>query len=190
MAFDKILTNLRNWIEEHHKITTKIENNILQKDNSAKFEEKVMSIGISSFLVYIGTSLLGLFGVATGGIVVGVVLFAIGWFLSRFVNKKIFGVQRDIEDITTQEQQLLGILNDIDERYKIMSLQIRFKKIIANFTDYVLFKNNQKNLVRQLSNYDTSNLAYKYRFNHSLIAKKYEKLTIQFDKLYANKKGA
>ena len=189
LLLDKVFNALREWTVSHHKITVDIENNILQRDNADKFEEKIVSIGLSSFLVYIATAIAGLFGIATGGILIAIVLFPIGWAISKLINKKIFGSERKIENTTNEEQSLLKIIKNIDEEYKIMGLQIRFKKIIVNFTDYKIHRESLKNIAQSLSTYDSSTLAIKYRLKHKLIATKYNKLTDQFDTAYANKKG-
>jgi len=172
---DKILDSLIDWIASHHKITTKIEDNILQRDSTDAIEEKLISIGLSSLLVYIGLGIAGLFGIATGGIFIAIVLFPVGWLLSKLINKKIFGTQREIEDTTDEEQTLLKALKNIDEQYKTMGLQIRFKKIIVNFTEY--------------KKQNASPLALKYRLKHKLIAMQYKKQANKFDTIYAHKKG-
>ena len=115
---DKILAALVSWTKEHHKITTKIEDNILQRDSSSKFEEKLISIGLSSLLVYIATGIAGLFGIVTSGFFIGLVLFPIGWAISKLINKKVFGDERKIEDTSEDEQTLLSSLKKIDEEYK------------------------------------------------------------------------
>lgn len=186
---DKVLKSLRDWITSHHKITTDIEDIILQRDSADKFEEKVISIGLSSFLVYIGTAVAGLFGIATGGFFVALVLFPIGWMISKLINKKLFGSERKIENISEEEQSLLKKLQDIDQEYKTMGLQIRFKKILVNFTEYKKHKIQLSEIVDELLVYDASILALKYRLKHKLIVKKYEKVANQFDTVYANKKG-
>ena len=186
---DKVLDSLRNWIANHHKITIKIQDNILQRDSANKIEEKIISIGLSSFLVYIGTAIAGLFGIATGGFLISIVLFPAGWMISKLINKKIFGDERKIDNITDEERTILKTLQSIDERYKTMGLQIRFKKIAVNFTNFADHRAQLKSAVDSLSKYDASKLALKYRYRHSLIAKKYEKLANQFNTIYAHKKG-
>jgi len=189
LLLDKLFGSLREWIETHHKISEDIENNILQKDNSDIFEEKIISIGLSSLLVYIGTAIAGLLGIATGGFLVGVVLFPIGWMISKLINKKLFGTERKIEDISDNEQSLLKKLQEIDQEYKTLGLQIRFKKILVGFTEYTQYRRQLKDIANDLILYDASKLAIKYRVKHKLIAKKYTKVANQFDAVYAHKKG-
>lgn len=189
LLLDKLFDSLRKWIKTHNKISEDIENNILQKDNSSIFEEKIVSVGLSSFLVYIGTTIVGLFGIATSGFLVGVVLFIVGWMISKFINKKLFGSERKIEDISDDEQSLLKKLQEINQEYRTIGLQIRFKKLLVGFTEYAKYKTELKDIANELILYDTSKLAIKYRVQHKLITKKYTKIANQFDAVYAHKKG-
>ena len=189
LLLDKILASLVSWTKEHHKMTTQIEDNILQRDFSSKFEEKIISIGLSSLLVYIGMGILGALGVATGGFLVAIILFPIGWGISKLINKKVFGDERKIEDTNEDEQTLLTSLNKIDEDYKTMGLQTKFKKIPVHFTAYPTYKKQLQSLKRDLLAYDASSLALKYKYQHKYIVKKYIKLANQFDTIYAHKQG-
>jgi len=110
---DKLLSQYKLWTIKLRNASQNIENNILQNDSSSKLEEKVISIGISSILVYIGTAVVGLFGVATGGAGV-IILFVIGWLLSKLINKKVFGSERKIENIRDDEKSLLSKLNELE----------------------------------------------------------------------------
>ena len=103
LILGKLLAQYKIWTLKLRNASQNIENNILQKDSSSKIEEKIISIGISSILVYIGTAIVGLFGVATGGVGI-IVLFIIGWLLSNLINKKIFGSERKIENINDDEK--------------------------------------------------------------------------------------
>lgn len=189
LLLDRLFSSLKEWIATHHKITEDIENNILQKDNADVFEEKIVSIGLSSLLVYIGTTIAGLFGIATGGFLVALVLFPVGWIISKLINKKLFGSERKIEDISDDEQSLLKKLQNIDQEYKTIGLQIRFKKILVGFTDYTKYKRQLKYIANELILYDASQLAIKYRVKHKLITKKYIKVANQFDAIYTHSKG-
>ena len=189
LLLDKILNSLKEWIKNHHKIVTDIEDIILQRDSTDAIEEKLISIGLSSLLVYIGLGIAGLFGIATGGILIAIVLFPIGWIISKLINKKIFGTQRKIEDTTDEEQTLLIALQNIDEQYRTMGLQIRFKKLIVNFTEYKKQKDDLQTIANNLETYDASPLALKYRLKHKLITTKYKKQANKFDTIYAHKKG-
>lgn len=189
LLLDKVFNSLKEWTVSHHKITVDIENNILQRDNAGKFEEKIVSIGLSSLLVYIATAIAGLFGIATGGILISIVLFPIGWAISKLINKKLFGDERKIEDTSEEEQTLLKKLQNIDQEYKSMGLQIRFKKIAVGFTEYSKHRSQLKEITEKLLVYDASILALKYRLKHKLITKKYIKVLNQFDTVYAHKKG-
>lgn len=171
-------------------MTTKIEDNILQRDFNSKFEEKIISIGLSSFLVYIGSGIAtGVFGVKTGGFVAGTILFFIGLAISKIINKKIFGNERKIEDIKEDERDLLNFLKRVDDEYKTMGLQTRFKKISVHFIAYKDHKKKFQFIKEKLLDYDTSSFALKYRYKHKFITKQYIKLINQFDAIYAHKQG-
>ncbi len=189
VLLDKILNSLRDWIKEHHKVASQIENNILQRDCSSKYEEKILSIGLSSFLIYTGSGIIGIFGIHTGGFIPGVILFFVGLGLSKIINRKIFGVERGIENIKESERNLLNFLKNVDEGYKTMGLQIRFKKMPVCFTAYPTHKKQLQILKEDLLSFDTSSLALKYRYQHKYIAKKYINLANRFDAIYTHKQG-
>lgn len=179
---DSLLSQYKIWTLSLTNASKGIENNILQKDSSSKIEEKVISIGISSILVYIGSAVVGLFGIATGGIGV-IVLFVIGWLLSKLINKKIFGSERKIEDIRDDEKTLLDKLHKLEARHQEIRDGINSKSIIVNFTNYP----NLKREFNEFINYDASGLALKYRYKHSYVTNKYKVQISKFDEIYANK---
>ena len=186
---DKLLSQYKLWTIKLKNASKNIENNILQKDSSSKFEEKIISIGISSILVYIGSAVVGLFGVATGGVWV-VVLFVIGWLLSKFVNKKVFGEQRDIESIRDDEKFLLDKLAEIEHTHKMIRDAVNNKSNIVNFTNYPKLKRELNTFVNLLVTYDVSALALKYRYKHSYVTNKYKVEISRFDEIYAHKIGS
>ena len=186
---DKLLSQYKLWTLKLANASNGIESNILQKDSSSKLEEKVISIGISSVLVYIGTAIVGLFGIATGGVGV-VVLFAIGWLLSKFINKKIFGSERKLEDIRDDEKILLQKLHNIESTHKNIRDEMNSKSILVNFTNYPNLKREFNELVNLLLNYNATSLALKYRYKHSYVTNKYKTQIAKFDEIYANKRRA
>jgi len=163
-----------------------IENNILQKDSSSKLEEKIISIGISSLLVYIGSAIVGLFGVATGGVGI-IILFAIGWLLSKLINKKIFGSERKIENIREDEKLLLGKLKELEQTHKNIRDNINNNNIVVNFTNYANLKKEFNEIVNLLKTYDATHLAYKYRYKYLEVSSKYREQVSIFDEIYAHK---
>ena len=165
-----------------------IENNILQKDSSDKFEEKIVSIGFSMILMFIGSSIIGLFGVATG-FIGGVILFIIGWFLSKLINKKVFGSERKIEDIKDDEKILLLKMKEIQTKHFQIRDGMNNKEVFVCFTNYPNLRREFDEFLNLLTTYNSSNLALKYRFKHSVVSSKYKLEVDKFNEIYANKKG-
>ena len=85
VLLDTLLKDYRVWTLSLKNITQDIEDNILQKDSSKVIQEKMISIGISSVLVYIVTGVFGLFGLNFG--VVGCLPRKVNNFNDLFVNK-------------------------------------------------------------------------------------------------------
>jgi len=185
---DKLLSQYKLWTIKLRNASQNIENNILQKDSSSKLEEKIISIGISSILVYIGTAVVGLFGIATGGVGI-IILFAIGWLLSKLINKKVFGSERDIENIRDDEKSLLNRLKELEETHKKIRDNINDKSILVNFTNYPNLKREFNELLNLLVAYDASSLALKYRYKHSYVTNKYKTEVSKFNEIYAHRLG-
>lgn len=181
-----LLSQYKVWTLKLTNASKGIENNILQKDPSNKLEEKIVSIGLSSVLVYIGSAVVGLFGIATGGVSI-VVLFIIGWLLSKLLNKKIFGSERKLENIRDDERMLLDKLQVLEETHKTIRKKMNDKSGFINFTNYVKLRREFNVAVNLLINYDTSSLALKYRYKHSYVTNKYKVEVSRFNEIYANK---
>ena len=186
VLLDSLLSQYKVWTLKLTNASKGIENNILQKDPSNKLEEKIVSIGLSSILVYIGSAVVGLFGIATGGIGI-VVLFIIGWLLSKLLNKKIFGSERKLENIRDDEQMLLDKLQVLEETHKTIRKKMNDKNGFVNFTNYAKLRREFNETVNLLINYDTSSLALKYRYKHSYVTNKYKVEVSRFNEIYANK---
>jgi hypothetical protein len=185
---DNLLKQYKQWTLNLKNASDDIENNLLQKDSSNKIEEKLASIGISMVFVYIVTAIIGLFGVAIGG-VWSVVFFVIGWVLSKLINKKIFGSERKIEDLKDDERELLNKLEQVIQTHVDIRSKINDKSIIVNFTKYPKLKSEFEAVVNALSTLNTSSLALKYRYKYPLVVKKYQAQVRRFDEIYANKRG-
>jgi len=183
---DKLLSQYKLWTIKLRNASQNIEDNILQKDSSNKLQEKIMSIGISTILVSIITGIIGLFGIALGGIWT-IVIFFIGWLLSKLINKKIFGSERKIEDIREDEQLLFKKIQNIESTHKKIRDEINDKSRVVNFIDYPNLKREFNELINLLVTYNTSNLALKYRYKHSTIVSKYKLEVNKFNKIYAHK---
>jgi hypothetical protein len=185
---DKTLDSYKSWLSNLESILVEIEENILQKDDTDKVEEKLVSIGISTVFVYIGSGIATLVGIGAAGIVGGIILFGIGWFLSQGINRKVFGKIRSRDSISSEESSLLNESEEILKYFKPITLQLKFKKKSVNFDNYLDLKQKFKDMELKISNYNASKLALKYRYRHSKIVKKYIILSHKFDEIYANKK--
>lgn len=188
ILLDELFKQYKLWTLKLRTASQNIEDNILQKDSSFKVEEKVISIAISSVMVYIGSAIIGLFGISTGGVGF-IVLFAIGWLLSKGINKKVFGDERKLESLADDEQALLAKLEALVQMHVKIRSGINNKTMPVFFTGYVVLKREFDEMINGLLAYETSHLALKYRYKHALLVKKYQQETEHFHKIYANKKG-
>ncbi len=188
LLLGKLITRYKVWSMKLQTSHQNIKSNILQDDTSSLVEEKIISIAISSFIVYLGLGLLGLFGVGFGGFVAGALLFAIGWILSKFLNKKIFGTKREIEHLKSEERELFEKLDSVLQRHQSIREKINAAQILVNFTDYVSLKKEFEYLLKTLKAYDVKNLAYKYRLKYPLLVAKQKKIGEDFYEIYAHKK--
>lgn len=188
VLLERLLKEYRIWTLKLKNASQNIEDNILQKDSSSMLEEKIMSIVISSVLVYIVVGVIGLFGVSVGGIW-GIVVFAIGWLLSRGINKKVFGSERVVESLREDEKLLLDKLRLLEQRHKEILARLNNRTVPVFFTDYPSIKREFNEMLNRLLTYDASGLAMKYRYRHTYLAKKYQNEVEIFHKIYANKQG-
>lgn len=182
----RLIKDYKIWTLKLSSTTTSIENNILQKGSGNNIEEKVMSIGIAFVVMFIVTGLFTLFG-GPEGFLVSLVFFGIGLFLSKSINKKIFGVERELESLADDEKMLLKMLQEINEGHKRILERINSSGIIVNFRDYVSLSSEFTNAISSLQNYNTKHLAYKYRLSHKIVTAKYKQQIGRFHEIYANK---
>lgn len=187
--YDKQLNDYNKWIKEFTSLLENIEENILQKDNNDKIQEKLMSIGISSVFVSIGSAFTSLFGLVTVGLTGGLALFFIGWVLSKGVNKKVFGEERTFDNLNQQEQEFLMKRTSVKDYFRPIEKKIRIKKLQKEvaFTYYRDIEEILNSFQKNINRYDSSHLALKYRDRHSNVVKKYIILLKKFDKIYKNK---
>lgn len=188
ILLDSLIKEYRKWTLKLKSASQRIEDNILQNDAHANIEEKVISIAISSAIVYVLIAIVGLFGVVVHP-VVSVFVFIAGWFLSKHINKKIFGVKRDLSSLKGEEKILLERLIHTQNKHKEILLQLNENKNSVFFTNYIFLKRDFNQVVNRLLTYDASNLALKYRLQHSTLVKKYQHEIKVFHEIYANKKG-
>lgn len=187
VLLDKLLTQYKVWTLKLISSSKDIENNILQKGSGKNIEEKIVSIVVASVFVYIVTGILSLFSVYSGGFILGVLFFAIGIFLSKYFNKKIFGTERKKENLKDDEKELLSNLEKINSVHTEIRTKINNNKILVNFSEYPSLYNQFKNVLEELQTYNTNHLAYKYRLSHKLVVSKYNTQIKKFNAIYAHK---
>lgn len=185
---DRLLKDYKKWTLKLKSASQNIEDNILQKDSSSKLEEKIVSIFISSMLVYFATGVVGLFGISVAG-VCGLAVFAIGWLLSRLINKKVFGSERAVDSLKDDEKLLLEKLKQLYERHEEIRSRLNDKTMPVFFTNYSSLKREFNETIEKLLTYNTSSMALKYQSKHIYLVKKYQNEIDKFHKIYANKKG-
>ncbi len=184
---NKLLSQYKLWTLKLKSAGKAVENNILQNDDSDPLEQKIMSIGIASIFVWIVTSIVGLFGVATGGFIIGVILFGIGWMLSKLINKTVFGTPRKIEDISDGEKALLDSIKQIESTHIAIREKIKNNSVVVNFTDYTKLKKEFEEMLEELNSFNTIHLALKYKLKHKYVVTKYKVEVDKFHKIYAHK---
>ncbi len=182
---NKLLFQYKLWTLKLRSARVSIENNILQTDDSNLFEEKVASIVMSSLFVWIVTGIVGLFGVATGGL--GILLFAIGWILSKLLNKLLFGTPRKVENLSDSEKNLFSTLKEIESRHISIRNSMNNNTIQVNFSNYVSLKKEFEKIIFELNTFNTKHLAIKYKMKHKYVVSKYKIEVNKFHKIYAHK---
>lgn len=189
--YEKKLVQYKSWHLSLDKHLTKVEENILQKDNTDQVLEKIVTVGISSVFVSIGSSVVALFGIATVGITGGVLLFIIGWLCSFKVNDKVFGKEKLIAEINDKEHQIINEKNNLLATFKSVKTKLNIKKHRKEvaFTRYVERKRELVDFCSLLQNYDSKVLAYKYRYRHSEAIQKSIMLINHFDNVYCHEKN-
>jgi hypothetical protein len=183
-----LLKDYKLWTIKLTSSSNSIKNNILQTDQTGAMEQKIMSIGISMGFVYLCTSIVGLFGVYTGGFLAGVILFAIGWFLSKIINIKLFGTPRKEEDLKDDEKALFAQLQTIQNRHISIRDNMKKNSITVHFTEYPILKKEFTETLFMLENYNTKHLAFKYRASHKIVVSQYNQRIKKFHLIYAHKK--
>ena len=186
---DALKKRYKLWTIHLEKSTDAIKNNILQTGSGKDMQERLVSFGMASLVVYIGSSIIGLFGVYAGGFLGGLVLFAIGWSLSKLFNKRFFGDERKQSDLKEDEVELLNYLDSLVSTHQNIRSAVNSEPSLIFFTDYPNLRKAFVGAKHMLENYNTKHLAYKHRMKHFVIAKKYASEIYTFDAIYANKKG-
>lgn len=106
---DELKKRYKLWTIQFERGTDAVRENILQTGSDKDIQERLVSFGMASLMVYIGSSIIGFFGFYTGGFFSGIVLFAIGWSLLKLFNKRFFGNERKESELKEDEVELLNV---------------------------------------------------------------------------------
>lgn len=106
---DELKKRYKLWTIQFERGTDAVRENILQTGSGEDIQERLVSFGMASLVVYIGSSIIGFFGFYTGGFFSGIVLFAIGWSLLKLFNKRFFGNERKESELKEDEVELLNV---------------------------------------------------------------------------------
>jgi hypothetical protein len=186
--YDKKISEYELWLKDYIELLENLEIIIFQKDNSDKIEEKIVSIGFSSLFMGSVSSVVGLFGIATGGLG-GIALFATGWAISKTFNNKIFGKERSIESLTPSEKTLLIKKDILRKKVKSKYLRTKLRKEKIYFSFYTTLKREITSLYEDIKLNNSDNLSYKYKTKYSMLKKKYLININKFQQIYTHKKG-
>ncbi|PKI12715.1 hypothetical protein [Colwellia sp. 12G3] len=187
IRYEKALSDYRQWINDLTDQLNNVENTILQKDKSDLVVEKLVSITIASVFVSIGSAILALIGLAAVGLIGGILLFIVGWLLSRGVNKKAFGSERTMEGLSEQERRLLSEKELLIEKFRPIAKKINIESLRKDvaFTRYNDLHNMLLAFSQLLMANKSDDLAYKYRYRYQQSIQRNRKLIQTFNCIYA-----
>jgi hypothetical protein len=187
--YNQKINEYSQWINALESHLNTVEENILQKDKTDFVTEKIVSVAFSFFSVTAGTSFVALFGIATGGIGI-VFLIGFGWLVSNVFNRKVFGTEKQIEDLNNESEYLLDEKQVMLNLFKPIKTKLKlnkYKKEVA-FTHYKELLTKLERFKEVLQGYNAKQLAYKYRNRHSKAIKQNILLIHHFDNVYCSKK--
>lgn len=183
---ERLFKEYRIWTIKLGSATRSIEDNILQKQSGSKIEEKITSVAISWVLVFMVSSIFSLFGL-TLGILGSLFFFALGLVLSRYINKKLFGEERNKEEIKDDEKELLAKMEALMQKHHEIRDALNNGSMKVFFTNYPTLKREFGEMKNRLLLYNASNLALKFRYKHTYLTKRYCQEVDTFHQIYANK---
>ncbi|MBE0508195.1 MAG: hypothetical protein IBX50_16010 [Marinospirillum sp.] len=158
--------------------------NLLQSDTSDQVEEKLVSLG-GSFIVMMGIStVMGLFGIATGGLG-WVVLFLMGFVVSKSLGRYWFGKPREKASLTPVEHQLLHQSDQLLKTCKQRLMRTKVKKEPFACSYYPNRMEELEAFGRELQGFSANHLAYKYRFRQNSLKKDWLVACQQLKKILA-----
>lgn len=175
-------------MHQQKKLVTLLESldqNLLQNDTSDQVEEKLMSLG-GSVVVMTGVStVIGLFGIATGGLGL-VVLFLMGFVVTNLFGRYWFGKPREKASLTPAEQQLLYQRDQLLKTCKQRLMRIKAKKEPFACGYYLTRMEELEAFGHELQNFSADHLAYKYRFRQNSLKKDWVIACQQLKKILAH----
>lgn len=162
-----------------------LDQNLLQNDTSDQVEEKLVSLG-GSFIVMMGVStVLGLFGIATGGLG-WVVLFLMGFVVTKGLGRYWFGKPREKASLTPVEHQLLHQRDQLLKTCKQRLMRTKVKKEPFACSYYPNRMEELEAFGHHLQNFSAEHLAYKYRFRQNSLKKDWLVACQQLKKILAH----
>lgn len=144
------------------KHCNKVEEVLLQNDTSVLVEEKVASIAMASTFMWVVGGIIGLFVSLTG---VGLVLFVIGWILSKIINRQVYGRERKVESLNSDEKELLEIITRTSVELKALAMKMKIaskaRRVVC--VNYPQRRFELDRLLQHIEAHNPSNLSVKYR---------------------------
>jgi len=176
---------LKNLVKNKTKFN-EIEDILLQRGAEIGVEEKVVSIGFALIITLTISSLLGMFGVA--GFAVSLVLFALGFVISRVFAKKVYGKPRKDSDLSPSERKLLIQATKARDQLGLLQAQINQQSELIIFGRYQQKLKPLRLLSEELMAHDKSNLAWRYQKHFSRMQLAYQKHLSALTDCYAPQK--
>jgi hypothetical protein len=165
---------------------SEIEDILLQRGAEIGVEEKVVSIGFALIITLTISSLLALFGVA--GFIVSLVLFGLGFVISRVFAKKVYGKPRKDSDLSPSERKLLIQATKARDQLGLLQAQINQQSELMIFGRYQQKLKPLRLLSEELRAHDKSNLAWRYQKHFSRMQETYQQHLSTLTDCYAPKK--
>ncbi|WP_207064070.1 hypothetical protein [Motiliproteus sp. SC1-56] len=156
-----------------------VRNSILQNDKATLLEEKVASIGMAAIFTW---ALGGLFAFSGAGFV----LFIIGLVASRIINRKVYGRERDVKDISEIEERLLAVIAEKEMMLNALRLKIKLKNTYKEvlFVDFHKIYSEVGEFLELVKSHDSSNLSLKYRSVYESNVRKSGEVLMALNKAY------
>lgn len=161
-----------------------LDQNLLQNDTSDQLTEKLVSIG-GSFVLMLGVgALISLFGIVAGGVGL-VVLFLVGFAISRGLSRFWFGKPRERSELKPREVRLLEARDELLKICNQRLLRAKVKKEPFACSYYPKKMDELEVFGHQLQAFSVRHLAYKYRFRQNALKKDWLVACHQMKKILA-----